>query len=139
MITVYRRTGRTRGHKAVMTTLVAVAVLVAACGGNGSASDAGEAAANAPKLDASAIDWITGGDSSVEDAENVVADATLRVRFYDEPSGFDPATIFRIESENIAFNVYSGLVTYDGVTGEIIPDLATEWSNIDNRVWTFKL
>src|SRR5690606_13242844 len=43
------------------------------------------------------------------------------------------------ESENIAFNVYSGLVTYDGVTGEIIPDLATEWSNIDNRVWTFKL
>ena len=39
---------------------------------------------------------------------------TLTVRFYDDPAGFDPANIFRIENENIAFNIFSGLTTYDG-------------------------
>jgi len=64
---------------------------------------------------------------------------TLRVRFYDDPAGFDPANIFRIENENIAFNIFSGLTTYDGRTGEIVPDLATSWETPDNRVWTFRL
>jgi hypothetical protein len=35
---------------------------------------------------------------------------TLTVRFYDDPAGFDPANIFRIENENIAFNILSGLL-----------------------------
>jgi peptide/nickel transport system substrate-binding protein len=64
---------------------------------------------------------------------------TLRVRFYDDPSGFDPATVFRVESENIAFNIFSGLTTYDSVTGKIIPDLAESWETKDNITWTFKL
>lgn len=64
---------------------------------------------------------------------------TLRVRFYDDPAGFDPANIFRIENENIAFNIFSGLTTYDGQTGEIIPDLATSWETADNKTWTFRL
>lgn len=64
---------------------------------------------------------------------------TLYVRFYDDPAGFDPANIFRIENENIAFNIFSGLTTYDGETGAIIPDLATSWETPDNKVWTFKL
>ena len=64
---------------------------------------------------------------------------TLYVRFYDDPAGFDPANIFRIENENIAFNIFSGLTTYDSQTGEIIPDLATSWETEDNRIWTFRL
>src|SRR5690606_18861385 len=64
---------------------------------------------------------------------------TLTVRFYDDPAGFDPANIFRIENENIAFNLFSGLTTYDGETGEIVPDLATSWETADNKTWTFKL
>lgn len=64
---------------------------------------------------------------------------TLTVRFYDDPAGFDPANIFRIENENIAFNIFSGLTTYDGETGEIVPDLATSWETTDNKTWTFKL
>ncbi|MGK2229724.1 ABC transporter substrate-binding protein [Devosia sp.] len=64
---------------------------------------------------------------------------TLTVRFYDDPAGFDPSNIFRIENENIAFNIFSGLTTYDGVTGEIIPDLATSWETTDNKTWTFHL
>ena len=64
---------------------------------------------------------------------------TLTVRFYDDPAGFDPATVFRIENENIAFNMFSGLTTYDGETGKIIPDLAESWETKDNVTWTFKL
>jgi peptide/nickel transport system substrate-binding protein len=64
---------------------------------------------------------------------------TLYVRFYDDPAGFDPANIFRIENENIAFNIFSGLTTYDSGTGEIIPDLATSWETTDNKTWTFRL
>ncbi|MFN0074637.1 MAG: ABC transporter substrate-binding protein [Chloroflexota bacterium] len=65
---------------------------------------------------------------------------SLKVRFYDDPSGFDPATLFRIETENIAFNIYSGLTTYDGKTAKIIPDLAESWeTSPDAKTWTFKL
>ncbi len=67
------------------------------------------------------------------------ASKTLTVRFYDDPAGFDPANIFRIENENIAFNIFSGLTSYDGQTGEIIPDLATSWETPDNKTWTFRL
>ena len=66
-------------------------------------------------------------------------DKTLRVRFYDDPAGFDPASIFRIENENIAFNIFSGLTTYDSTTGKVVPDLAESWSTPDNITWTFKL
>ena len=65
--------------------------------------------------------------------------STLRIRFYDDPAGFDPANIFRIENENIAFNIFSGLTTYDSGTGAIIPDLAESWENAGNRVWAFRL
>lgn len=63
----------------------------------------------------------------------------LKVRFYDDPSGFDPATLFRIETENIAFNLYSGLTTYESKTGRITPDLAESWETRDQRNWVFNL
>jgi peptide/nickel transport system substrate-binding protein len=92
-----------------------------------------------PNVGQAKIEWITKADPAAAGAKNVVPDATLRVRFYDEPSGFDPASIFRVESENIAFNVYSGLVSYDGVSGKIIPDAATKWTTQGNQTWTFTL
>jgi ABC-type transport system substrate-binding protein len=70
----------------------------------------------------------------------LAASQVLKVRFYDDPVGFDPATLFRIETENIAFNVYSGLTTYDSKTNQIVPDLAEKWStSADGRTWTFNL
>lgn len=72
-------------------------------------------------------------------AEAVAQEKTLRVRFYDDPAGFDPASVFRIENENIVFNIFSGLTTYDSKTGKIIPDLAESWETPDNIKWTFKL
>lgn len=73
-------------------------------------------------------------------ADPVMAEEkTLRIRFYDDPAGFDPTNIFRIENENIAFNIFSGLTTYDTKTAEVIPDLAESWSSDDNITWTFNL
>lgn len=70
----------------------------------------------------------------------LAANQTLVVRQYDEPGGFDPATLFRIETENIAFNVYSGLTSFDPLTGEPIPDLAESWDIApDGKTYTFKL
>src|ERR1700751_3524836 len=51
----------------------------------------------------------------------------LLVRIYDEPTGFDPAAIFRVEAENVAYNIYSGLTTFDPKTGEPVADLAEHW------------
>jgi peptide/nickel transport system substrate-binding protein len=113
-------------------------MLLPACAASES-SPGGAAEGGSKPSAAPAIDWITTADPPAEGATGVVKDATLRVRFYDEPSGFDPATIFRVESENIAFNIYSGLVTYDGVTGEIIPDVAERWESEGNKRWTFHL
>jgi peptide/nickel transport system substrate-binding protein len=68
------------------------------------------------------------------------AQQVLTVRQYDEPGGFDPATLFRIETENVAFNVYSGLTTFDPETGEPLPDLAESWQvSPDATTYTFKL
>jgi ABC-type transport system substrate-binding protein len=72
-------------------------------------------------------------------AAPLAASQVLKVRFYDDPSGFDPATLFRIETENIAFNIYSGLTTYDSSTGKIVPDLAESWESADQKTWKFNL
>jgi ABC-type transport system substrate-binding protein len=131
----YMATRSAPGRFRTLTTLTVFSLLLTSCSA-GAEFRPGDAEANATSA---SVAWITTADEPVDTAEGVNAEAPLRVRFYDEPVGFDPATIFRTESENIAFNVFSGLVTYDGVTGEIIPDLAAEWQNDGNRVWTFHL
>lgn len=73
-------------------------------------------------------------------ARNLHATQELKVRQYFEPGGFDPANLFRIETENIAFNLYSGLTTFDPDTGKPMPDLAESWTVSPNgTVYTFSL
>ncbi len=83
------------------------------------------------------------GDSSSSSSGTsdgpLAANQTLKVRYYDDPGGFDPATLFRIEVENIAFNVYSGLTTYLPENGKIVPDLAESWESPDPLTLNFKL
>lgn len=111
--------------------LPAVSIAALACGGSSQGAATGGAAAPA------------GGSSPAASApaDAKLADKqVLKVRFYDDPSGFDPATLFRIETENIAFNIYSGLTSYDGKTSKIIPDLADKWEVApDGKALTFNL
>ncbi len=81
-----------------------------------------------------AVAWTT---LAYAPALHAAEEKALVVRFYDDPAGFDPANIFRIENENIAFNIFSGLTSYDSKTGKIIPDLAESWETKDNLTWTF--
>jgi peptide/nickel transport system substrate-binding protein len=82
----------------------------------------------------------SGAQSSNGDA-NFKLDGTqeLVVRIYDEPTGFDPATIFRIEAENVAVNIYCGLTGFDSKTGEPVADLAEHWETPDAQTYSFKL
>ena len=79
--------------------------------------------------------------SSTSDADIKLAKSqVLKVRLYDEPTGFDPATLFRIEAENVATPVYSGLTGFDPSTGAPIPDLAKSWDvSADGKTYTFHL
>jgi len=105
--------------------LLVIVILLAACGGENVKQSNTSASSKQNTQEA--------GDAVGTDEEKV-----LRIRFYDDPAGFDPATIFRVENENIAFNIFSGLTTYSN-QGELIPDLAESWSTSDNITWEFKL
>ena len=73
-------------------------------------------------------------------AVNLAPVQKLTVRQYNEPVGLDPHTLFRIEAENIATNVFAALTAFDPLTGDPIPDLATEWDiSPDATEYTFKL
>src|SRR5262249_30034778 len=63
----------------------------------------------------------------------------LTVRYYADPQGFDPASLFQYHVENIAFNVFNGLTTYDQDTNKLIPDLAESWESPDPMTLNFKL
>lgn len=55
-----------------------------------------------------------------------------------EPESLDPQKMSDMSSINIARQQFLGLVDIND-QGETIPSVASEWSNVDNKVWTFKL
>lgn len=103
--------------------LLALTVILSACGGK----NGGDISAPA-----------SSSGQTVSNTDSADGEKTLRIRFYDDPAGFDPATIFRTENESLAFNIYSGLTTYNSA-GELVPDLAESWESPDNKTWTFHL
>ena len=77
----------------------------------------------------------SGGTSGGE----LATEQVLRRRITQDIIGMDPATIFRINTEEIAFHVYSALATY-GTSAEPMPDLAESWEvGADKLTVTFKL
>ncbi len=105
--------------------LAVLSLIAAACGGGAGSTEAGDAAPTAiiPKED-----------------RKLAPNQNLVVRQYSEPQSFDPAFLFRIENEQIAINLYSGLTTYDPMTAEPIPDLAKSWEiSPDGLTYTFAL
>jgi peptide/nickel transport system substrate-binding protein len=89
---------------------------------------------------AGARDQAGGGSAlSSSSASSPASKDEIVVRLWDNPQGFDPATLFRIETENVAFNIYSALTTYEPNTGDIVPDLAERWESRDGQTWTFHI
>lgn len=125
---------RIRPGLVVASLFALLAALLVACGSD----DSGGGSTSTP----------TAGDGTAapsatlvpEDERDLAAVQEVRVRQYFEPGTLDPAFLFRIETENIAFNVYSGLTSFDPVTGAPVPDLAESWEiSEDGTEYTFHL
>lgn len=105
----------------------------------GCGSDDTPSSGSTPGSTATAGTTGTGASTGTTGSEPLAASQKLIVRYYDDPGGFDPMNLFRIEVENIAFNVYSGLTSYEPEQAGIIPDLAESWEMPDPTTYNFKL
>ncbi|MGE4056298.1 MAG: ABC transporter substrate-binding protein [Vicinamibacterales bacterium] len=116
--------------------MASLAALSMSCGDDddaGSSTTSAESTSTRPAVPAGVT--ATSGDSF-----KVAAKQELVVRQYDEPTGFDPAVLFRIETENVAYNLYSGLTAFDPKSGAPIPDLAKSWEvSADGKSYKFNL
>ncbi len=68
----------------------------------------------------------------------LAAEQMVRRRLTQDLIGMDPATIFRINTEEQAFQIYSALMSY-GTGPDPIPDLAESYEQVDPTTVTFKL
>ena len=72
-------------------------------------------------------------------AEKPVDGGTLRVDL-GEPSFIDPSTAFESEGIQVDQAIFDGLASFDFLTNELKPDVATSWEvSPDGLAWTFKL
>jgi oligopeptide transport system substrate-binding protein len=68
---------------------------------------------------------------------------TLDVNYGTDIAGLDPQRAEDVTSINAIENLYVGLTDYDDATGEVLPELATDWEQTVNddgtAEWTFNL
>jgi oligopeptide transport system substrate-binding protein len=65
---------------------------------------------------------------------------TLNWNLGTEPPQVDPALSTDTTSVDVDEQLFLGLTGYDPIAGEVVPELATEWSvSEDGLVWTFKM
>ena len=108
----------------ILSTLLAAVLMLTACGGTknpGSSQTPGNASVG----------------STSQTGTKTPAD-TLRVVLNSEPSNIDPHNNTRLTSWAVQEEVFDKLVTKDE-NGNIMPDLATEWEQVDERTWRFHL
>src|SRR5690606_27354305 len=64
----------------------------------------------------------------------------LRIAMQYDHGSFDPQLLTLVTDQQMAINVFNGLVRYKLGTLEVEPDLATSWEmSEDGRTWTFQL
>ncbi len=116
------------------------AVALVGCGSDDddSASSSGGSTGTTGSTGASST-GATGSTSSGASGGELAAQQVVRRRLTQDLIGLDPATIFRINTEEVAFHVYNALTTY-GTSAEPMPDLAESWEVSPDKVTlTFKL
>lgn len=101
------------------------------------ASVMGLTACGAPAASAPSESSESGAQSASATGEKVPAD-TLRVILNSEPSNIDPHNNTRLTSWAVQEEIFDKLVTKDE-NGEILPDVATKWEQIDDKTWRFYL
>lgn len=117
----------------LLSLLLVLTLLLAACGGGGDNANTGT-----DKPEEVETGEETGGEE--EPAGEADANATLTVADGSEPKSMDPHGTNDQPSSRVNVQMYDRLVEANEDM-EIIPGLATEWSQdeADPRVWNFKL
>lgn len=79
-------------------------------------------------------------DGGAADDGGVPRPDTLVFEMDTGPESLDQAQLFDPYANYVGWNVYESLLTYDGNSFEVVPNLATEWEvSEDGRQWTFQL
>jgi peptide/nickel transport system substrate-binding protein len=116
-----------RIHRMV-AALMALALVLAACGGSSTSTTAGG--------DGSTT---TAGGSTDSTAPSPGGVKEVVILASGDPPDFDPHTSGATEKSNVVHNVYDSLTMLDADQTETLPALATEWELIDDLTWEFKL
>ncbi|SMF07742.1 oligopeptide transport system substrate-binding protein [Paenibacillus barengoltzii] len=113
----------------LLTLVLAVGTLLAACGSNnGNSGAANNGAANGGN---------TASDNGNTGGEKLAADQTLRINLSAEPPTFDPAQAQDSQANTVLKLMYEGLTRMDE-SGQVIPAAAENW-DIDGTKYTFHL
>jgi len=117
----------TKGRKRIIGGLLGAVLLIAACGGSDDSADGKGADTES-----------SANNVGPSDAEK--EPQTLRIAEQRPPDPFDPATLSGNNSIELAQNMFNGITSIDGTTGEVVPGLATEWSVSDDALeYTFTI
>ena len=105
-----------------------MALLVAACGGDGTGDTETEGTGSGTE------------PAPAESDDSAAADGTLVVGTLEKPSTIDPAEVYELMASNLLYNVGDQLVHLEPGTGEVAPGVAESWEVSDDAMtYTFKL
>ncbi|WP_018753269.1 peptide ABC transporter substrate-binding protein [Paenibacillus sanguinis] len=113
----------------LLTLVLAVGTLLAACGSNGGNGATNSDAANGGNN--------TATDSGNSGEEKLAADQTLRINLSAEPPTFDPGQAQDSQANTVLNLMYDGLTRMDE-SGQSVPAAAESW-DIDGAKYTFHL
>ena len=134
----------------ILVTLLALAMLVAACAPAPTVAPAAApteppaaAATQAPvaaaPTEAPAAAPPTEAPPAVAATEvPAAAGKGVTIVLPEEPPNLDPGYV-GLSHIPVTRNIYEVLVNRDSVSGELVPELATEWTQVDDTTWRFKL
>lgn len=123
---------RTKRTLALLAMIMALVMLLSACGGSGSAP-----AAEAPAADSAAEP--AAEPAAEAPAEEAAESDTLYVTISNEPSNIFPLDAESGDGHWIDWCIYDRLVNFDSDTGELVEGLATEWEWLDDLHVQFKI
>lgn len=109
-----------------LAVFAAFSVLLTGCGSSGS-SDSTTAAGNKTT------------EAGTSETAGVKTKDTLVVAVAEDVTSLDPQAIVNQKSFSVYCNMYENLVRYNAETKEVEPCLATEWEQVDDVTYHFKL
>jgi peptide/nickel transport system substrate-binding protein len=138
-----KRRGKMKLKKFVSLTLAgAMALSLAACGDAASTGSGNSGSATTATENTGSAETAAPANTANADATNAdTSDETLVIALASEPSSMVPTLVGESENESsiISGALLDTLVAQDQKTGEIIPNLATEWEWVDDYRLQFKL